>query len=70
MGDHAINWNNVLYVRRTKQESGGYAFSVYFSGRENPLPFYPSSPEGKALLNWWENRVPELQDGTEAIPIA
>ena len=68
MGEHAINWNNVQYVKIAKQ-SNGYAFNVYLVGRESPLIFHASAPEAKALLNWWENHVPELQDGTERIPI-
>ena len=69
MGELAINWDNVLFVKRAKQ-SNGYAFSIYFSGRESPQMFHASAPEAIALLNWWENHVPELQDGTEAIPMA
>jgi hypothetical protein len=65
MGDYAINWNNVLYVKRTKMDNDGFAFAVYFSHQKEPLQFYPGAPEEKALLNWWQNTVRALPNGTE-----
>jgi len=69
LGEFAINWNNVLYVRKIQRSGGGY-FEVYFSGLAQPLKFDASKPEAKALLNWWENHVSELTDGSEGIPAA
>ena len=56
-GNYAINWDNVLYVKRTEQDSGGYAFHVYFVGKEKLLMFDSIDPESEALLDAIPNFV-------------
>jgi hypothetical protein len=64
VGDSAINFDNIQFVNKVKREQGIY-FEVYFAGSDQPLQINGSTPGGKALLNWWENMVPVLLDGTE-----
>jgi hypothetical protein len=69
IGDYAINWDSVQFVRKVKGDNGFY-YHVFLIDKKDPLSFVESSPEGKALLHWWENSVSALQDGSEPIPFA
>ena len=71
VGNFAINFENVLYVRKVNGERGTY-LEVYFAGKDQPLPITNNTPGGgiEAWLHWFEEMIPALPDGTEDIPIA
>lgn len=64
LGEFAINFDAIRYIQRIKGDNGFY-FHIYFVGSDQPVMINENESEGKALLNWWQNTVRELPDGTE-----
>ena len=66
IGNLAINFDTIQYIERKKGENGFY-FHIHFVGTEQSRSINEDTPEGKALLNWWQSTVPVLLDGTDEI---
>jgi hypothetical protein len=65
LGNYAINFENICYVERIAFKKEEPKLEVYFAGTDQKVSIVENTPEGKALLNWWENMVSMLPNGTE-----
>ena len=65
VGNYAINLENVNYIERIAFKKEEPKLEIHFVGTDKVVSIEERTPEGKALLNWWENMVSALSDGTE-----